>query len=104
MHGCNKEKTMNNFLLGLGIGIAVGVLFAPKAGDKTRKQLSDKASEGTDYLYKQGQQVRDTAADLVEKGKNALQDQKDRLAKAAQSAVQGAKEVAQRGYQSVTHG
>ena len=91
---------MNNFLLGLGIGITVGVLFAPKAGDETRKQISDKASEGTDYLYKQGQQVRDTAADLVEKGKSVLQDQKDRLANAAQGAVHGAAEGAQRGYQS----
>ena len=93
---------MNNFLLGLGIGITVGVLFAPKAGDETRKQISDKASEGTDYLYKQGQQVRDTAADLVDKGKGVLQDQKERLANAAQSAVQGAMEGAQRGYQSLT--
>lgn len=91
---------MNNFLLGLGIGITVGVLFAPKSGDETRKQLSDKASEGTDYLYKQGQQVRDSAADLVEKGKSVLQDQKDRLTNAAQTAVNAAVEGAQRGYQS----
>ncbi len=92
---------MNNFLLGLGIGITVGVLFAPKSGDETRKQLSDKATEGTDYLMKQGQQVRDTAADLVEKGKNALQDQKERLTNAAQTAANAAVEGAQRGYQNV---
>jgi gas vesicle protein len=91
---------MNNFLLGLGIGITVGVLFAPKSGDELRKQIGDKANEGTDYLLKQGQQARDTAADLVEKGKSVLQDQKDRLANAAQSAVHGAFEGAQRGYQS----
>lgn len=93
---------MNNFLLGLGIGITVGVLFAPKAGEETRKQLTDKASEGTDYLYKQGQQVRDTAADLVEKGRSVLQDQKDRLTNAAQGAVNAAVEGAQRGYQNVS--
>jgi gas vesicle protein len=91
---------MNNFLLGLGIGITVGVLFAPKSGDEIRKQLGDKANEGTDYLLKQGQEARDTAADLVEKGKNVLQDQKDRLANAAHGAVKGAMEGAQRGYQS----
>jgi gas vesicle protein len=90
---------MNNFLLGLGIGITVGVLFAPKSGDETRQQLGQKADEGTDYLLKQGQQVRDTAAELVEKGKSALQDQKSRLANAAQGAVHGAMEGAQRGYQ-----
>jgi gas vesicle protein len=91
---------MSNFLLGLGIGITAGVLFAPMAGDKARKQIAERASDGTDYLFKQGQQVRDTAADLVEKGKSALQDQKDRLANAAQSAVKGAMDGAQRGYQS----
>lgn len=74
---------MNSFLLGFGIGITVAVLFAPKSGPETREYLSSKADEGTDYLLKQGQQLKDSAADLLERGKNVVMSQKDKIADAA---------------------
>lgn len=77
---------MSNFLLGFGIGLTVGVLFAPKAGSETRQLISEKASSGTDYLMRQGQQLRDSASDLVEKGRNILSEQRDRIANATQGA------------------
>src|SRR2546429_4770229 len=40
------------FLVGLGLGALVGVLFAPKAGDETRDYLSKKADEGKDYAQR----------------------------------------------------
>jgi gas vesicle protein len=36
------------FLAGLGIGAAVGILYAPKAGGELRQQLRDAAEEGRD--------------------------------------------------------
>ena len=83
---------MANFLLGFGIGITVGVLFAPKSGPESRDYLGSKAGEGTDYLLKQGQQLKDSAADLLERGKNVVMSQKDKV-------MGGAEEVAQ-AYQS----
>jgi gas vesicle protein len=80
---------MNNFLLGFGLGVTVAVLFAPKAGGETRQLLTDKAAEGSDYLMQQGQQLKDSATDLVEKGRDALLDQKARIANAVQGAKQG---------------
>ena len=71
---------MGNFLLGFGIGITVGVLFAPKPGAETRGYINSKASETTDYLAKQGQQLKDSAADMVERGKQAVMSQKEKLA------------------------
>jgi len=70
---------MGNFLLGLGIGMTVGVLFAPKRGADTRRYINSKASETTDYLAKQGQQLKDSAADMVERGKQAVMSQKEKL-------------------------
>jgi gas vesicle protein len=90
-----EESTMGNFLLGFGIGITVGVLFAPKAGSDTRQYLSDKANEGTDYLSQQGQQLKDSTNDLLAKGRKIVQDQKDKVADMA-SNVAG---QAQREYQ-----
>ena len=71
---------MNNFLLGFGIGLTVGVLFAPKAGPETRELIRAKANEGTDYLLKQGQQLKDSASDLLERGKTVVMNQKEKLA------------------------
>ncbi len=70
---------MNNFLLGFGIGVTVGVLFAPKAGSDTRQYLANKANEGSDYLMQQGQQLKDTASDLLDKGRNVVMNQKDKV-------------------------
>lgn len=38
------------FLLGLGIGVAAGILWAPRAGEETRQLIADKAGEGADFL------------------------------------------------------
>lgn len=81
---------MNNFLLGFGVGLTIGVLFAPKTGDETRGYLGDKASEGADYLSGQAQQFKETASDLVERGRNILSDQKEKLSNTAESYQQQA--------------
>ena len=87
---------MGNFLLGFGIGITVGVLFAPKAGSETRQYLADRANEGSDYLMNQGQQLKETASDLLDKGRNVVMNQKDKLSDMVGSAAGHAKESFQR--------
>ncbi len=86
---------MTNFLLGFGIGLTVGVLFAPKSGGETREYLGARASEGSDYLANQAQQLKESASGLVDKGRNILADQKDKLTNAAQGAAQGAEKAYQ---------
>lgn len=87
-HAC--VQAMNNFLLGFGVGLTIGVLFAPKSGDEAREYVAGKASEGADYLSGQAQQLKDTASDLVERGRNILTDQKEKLSSTAQSYQQQA--------------
>ncbi len=36
---------MKGFLLGLGFGVAAGLLFAPASGDETRRDLRERADE-----------------------------------------------------------
>ena len=71
MEDSNK---ISYFFLGLGIGTAVGMLFAPKAGTETRDFLQTKMREGTDYLKREGQGLQESAMEPVERGRT-LQNQ-----------------------------
>jgi len=42
----NTGSKVSYFLVGLGIGALVGILFAPKSGEETREFLAQKAEEG----------------------------------------------------------
>ena len=76
------------FLMGLGIGALVGILFAPQAGEKTRELIADKADEGRDYLRRRGREVRDQASTFVDRGKEVLGQQREQLAAAIEAGKQ----------------
>ena len=78
----------SSFLLGLGVGLGIGMLFAPKTGADTRQLIKDKTGEGTDYLKQRGTDLRDSAGDLLNKSKDALGRQKDTIAEAMEAGKQ----------------
>lgn len=78
----NAGSKVSFFLVGLGIGALVGILFAPKSGEETREYLSQKADEGRDYAQRKARELRERAEDLVERGKQAASRQKETLAAA----------------------
>lgn len=80
------------FLVGLGIGALLGILFAPKSGEETRDYLSSKADEGRDYAQKKARELRERAEDLIERSKEIMSKQKDALS----SAVEAGKETYKR--------
>jgi gas vesicle protein len=80
------------FFLGLGLGVAVGLLFAPKSGSETRELLLNKADEGKEYLKRQGEQLRTTAGDAIERGKSALAKQREQLNAAVEAGRQAYRE------------
>jgi gas vesicle protein len=95
-----EEKSgFGYFLLGLGIGVAAGILWAPRAGDETRQLLADKAGESADYLRartedgkqyirQQTDTIKDSANDLLEKGKTTVSRQKENLSAAVEAGKQ----------------
>ena len=78
----NVGSKISFFLVGLGIGALVGILFAPKSGEETREFLSKKADEGREYAQRKARELRERAEDLVERSKNAAVRQKENISDA----------------------
>lgn len=88
-----EKGSFGAFLAGLGLGVAVGMLFAPKAGGETREILKNKAEEGKDFLKQRSSQLKDQAGELIDKGKEALGRQKSNLSDAMEAGRQAYRET-----------
>ena len=82
------DSKLSYFFLGLGVGVAVGVLFAPKSGEETREFIRGKANEGADYVKRRGSEFKDTATDAIDRSKDTLRRHKDNLNAAVEAGKQ----------------
>jgi len=80
------------FLAGLGIGAAVGILYAPQSGSETRELLMSKAEEGSEYVRKRARDARDQAGQWAQKGKEAYNTQKEQIRSAVEAGRQAYRE------------
>ncbi|HWD97927.1 MAG TPA: DUF892 family protein [Bryobacteraceae bacterium] len=69
--------SFGGLLAGLCIGGAVALLYAPKAGEKIRRDLRDAA----DDLKHKSDEWRSSAEDLIERGRQTINEQRHRFAK-----------------------
>jgi gas vesicle protein len=69
------SNNISYFFLGLGIGAAGALLFAPQSGADARNFLQSKAQEGSDMVKRQGTELRNMAAETLERSKQNLRDQ-----------------------------
>ena len=98
------DNKFSYFFLGLGLGVAAGLLFAPKTGEETRDMLRSKADEGKDYLRKRSTELKDTANDAIERGRSAVNRQRDNLAAAVEAGKQAYREAVTTNSGNVTEG
>jgi gas vesicle protein len=89
----DNSSKLPYFFLGLGVGLAAGLLFAPKSGEETRALLREKADESRDYLRRKGETVRDSASDFVERGREAVTRQKEQFTSAMEAGRQAYREA-----------
>jgi gas vesicle protein len=78
----NIIPNVNYFLVGLGIGSAVGILLAPKSGQETREYIAKKTREANEYTRKKARELRDRAEDAVGRGKETIVQTKEQIASA----------------------
>jgi len=75
---------MKSFLVGLGVGVGLGLLFAPMSGEETRNNLADRANDlanSTRETYEQGR-------DRVQRGVETIRSTAQRAMGRARSTVE----------------
>ncbi len=83
-----ESSKFSYFAFGLGLGLAIGVLFAPKTGEETRDYLRGKADEGREFLRRRSGELREQASDLVDRGRDVVGRQRDNLSAAVEAGKQ----------------
>jgi gas vesicle protein len=83
------------FLAGLGIGAAVGVLYAPKAGHETRDSLLSAAEEGRGMVQERARKYKDQAQQWADRGKDVISQQKDNIRSAFEAGRQAYRDATQ---------
>lgn len=81
------------FLAGLGIGAAVGILYAPKSGGELRAQLREVAEDGSSAVKERARQYREQAGTWADKGRDYLNQQRDQIRSAVEAGRQAYREA-----------
>jgi gas vesicle protein len=87
------DNKLSYFFLGMGLGVAVGILFAPKSGAETREFLRSKAEEGADYVKQRGDDLRESASEVLDRSKQTIQRKKESLSAAVEAGKQAYREA-----------
>lgn len=62
----NRDTALLSFVAGLGAGIALTVLFAPRSGAATRRLIGRKVEEGQDWMTDKAGAAQDYLRDTGE--------------------------------------
>jgi gas vesicle protein len=92
----NAAMKVGCFVAGVGLGAIAAMLLAPKTGEQTRKLIAKKAQEGKDYVAAKSREFKEQAEELVEKSKEVVSKQRDRLAEALEAGKEAAKSTLSR--------
>ncbi len=90
----NRDCTLG-FLMGISTGIALGVLFAPKSGIATRNLLTNRMQSAADEVKNQANDVMNSAAGVVEKGRTEMARTKE--------SIKTAIDAGTKAYQAAVH-
>ena len=92
----NKKGGMWKFLAGLGLGAGLGILFAPKSGEETRKELKKKMDEFVVALKDVDiKEVKEDFLKKLEDVKKEIEDlDKEKVMKIAQEKAEAIKQKA----------
>jgi gas vesicle protein len=96
------EDNGNNFLwfvLGLGIGAVVGVLYAPQSGRETRETLRQSAEDGREFVANRARQAKEQANQWVDRGREVLNRQKEQFSAAVDAGRQAYRDATTEGTQ-----
>lgn len=86
------EDWVKGLIVGGLIGVALGILYAPKSGKETREDICRSTEELLEKAREQYEQAKKRMDTLASKGKESYEDNKLRLKKAIEAGVEAFKE------------
>jgi len=82
------SKELSYLGIGIGIGTAAAMLLAPRSGEETQQLLKDKANDAK----RRAEELRDSAAQVADRGKDKLRRQVQNLGAAVEAGKQAYRE------------
>ncbi len=84
----DDRNNLPYFFLGAGVGLALGLLFAPKSGEETRAMLKGKAEDSREFVKRKSGELKEQASDFVERGREAVLRQREQVNAAVEAGRQ----------------
>jgi len=88
----NGESKFSYLLIGLGLGAIGGLISAALARKDTRELLRERSNKGLDYLNQQAGKLRESADEIVKKGKEFIGPHRDSVKTDTESEKQAYQE------------
>jgi hypothetical protein len=57
----SNSRLVNSFMVGVGLGLLVGLFWAPRVGKETRDKLRQGADDGLTYLREEVDKIRENS-------------------------------------------
>jgi gas vesicle protein len=86
---CSGQTVLMAFLGGTIAGAMAGILFAPKAGEQTRRELKRYATKTEEELIEKAKEARALLDDVIEQGKHFVTEKRADV----EAAVRGGTET-----------
>src|SRR3984885_8304661 len=84
------QETVSAFVVGIGVGAAIGILFAPQSGEDTRDYLVGTAQDRLDEAVSTGQKRANRAKKNVDDATDFVKDAADAGQRAYREAAKSA--------------
>jgi len=65
------------FVVGIGVGAGIALLYAPKTGRETRKILNKKAGAAREFVEERGEEIYDRGREFVDRGREIVEEASD---------------------------
>lgn len=120
MNGKKSAEVFTAFAIGIGIGAAVGILFAPQSGEETRdylvkgardrfddavntgRQYTQRAQEGIDQVKSQFGSAVETGKDYARRAQEGIGQAKEQVKEQVKSQVASTADAVDRTYHQVS--
>ena len=89
---CSAETLFFTFLAGAAAGAIAGILFAPKAGEQTRRELKAYARKTEEEVLEKAKEARAALDEAIERGKNFVAEKRHDVEAAVKAGKEAMKE------------